>query len=548
MNMASTTASLPGVGAAPRGQTPTPPAPPAGASGGSPAAPSFPPLTGAQLVMGTLALSLATFMNVLDTSIANVSIPAISGDLGVSPSQGTWVITSFAVANAISVPLTGWLTQRFGQVRLFTGSIALFVIASWLCGLAPSIEMLIAFRVLQGFVAGPMIPLSQTLLLASYPKAKAGTAMAMWSMTVLVAPVAGPLLGGWITDNISWPWIFYINIPVGVFAALLTWSIYSKRDPGPRRVPLDYVGLVLLVLFVGSMQIMIDKGKELDWFSSGFIITLSIVSVVSLMFFLVWELTDQHPIVDLRLFLRRNFWIGTTSLSVAYGLFFGNVVLVPLWLQQYMGYTATWAGLATAPVGILAIVLSPWVGKNIGKIDPRKLATVSFIGFGAVMFMRSRFNSQVDFFAILLPTVLQGAAMAFFFVPLQAIIFSGLTPDRLPSAAGLSNFARITAGAVGTSLFTTLWENRADLHHAQIAETINRGNDAATLALGQLGSSGLNGAQALANINRLVDQQAYTMAVTDLFYLSSVLFFLLIGIVWLARPQLGAAVDAGGAH
>ena len=546
--MASTTASLPGTGAPPRGQATEPPAAPAAASGGPPAAPSFPPLSGAQLLMGTLALSLATFMNVLDTSIANVSIPAISGDLGVSPSQGTWVITSFAVANAISVPLTGWLTQRFGQVRLFTGSIVLFVIASWLCGLAPSIESLIAFRVLQGFVAGPMIPLSQTLLLASYPKAKAGTAMAMWAMTVLVAPVAGPLLGGWITDNVSWPWIFYINIPVGVFAALLTWSIYSKRDPGPRRVPLDYVGLVLLVLFVGAMQIAIDKGKELDWFNSGTIIALAIVSVVSLLFFLAWELTEQHPIVDLRLFLRRNFWIGTTSLSVAYGLFFGNVVLVPLWLQQYMGYTATWAGLATAPVGILAIVLSPWVGKNIGKIDPRKLATVSFVGFGLVMFMRSHFNSQVDFFVILVPTVLQGAAMAFFFVPLQAIIFSGLTPDRMPSAAGLSNFVRITAGAIGTSLFTTLWENRASLHHAQLADAINRGNDAATLALGQLGSSGLNGAQALANINRLVDQQAYTMAVTDIFYLSSVLFFLLVGIVWLSRPQVGAAVDAGGAH
>src|SRR5512141_1050265 len=233
------------------------------AAGGGAAKPAeLPPLHGTELVLGTVALSLATFMNVLDTSIANVSIPAIAGDLGVSPSQGTWVITSFAVANAISVPLTGWLTQRFGPVRLFTGSILLFVIASWLCGLSANIGMLIAFRVLQGLVAGPMIPLSQTLLLASYPRAKAGTAMAMWAMTVLVAPVAGPLLGGWITDNISWPWIFYINIPVGVIAAGITWSIYHKRDPGPRRVPLDYVGLVLLVAFVGTMQIMIDKGKE----------------------------------------------------------------------------------------------------------------------------------------------------------------------------------------------------------------------------------------------------------------------------------------------
>ncbi len=540
--MSSTTAALPGNAPAPT-SAPSAPAPAVAAR-----PPAYPPLTGSQLVLGTIALSLATFMNVLDTSIANVSIPAISGDLGVSPNQGTWVITSFAVANAISVPLTGWLTQRFGQVRLFTASVILFVIASWLCGLAPSMGMLIFFRVLQGFVAGPMIPLSQTLLLASYPAAKAGTAMAMWAMTVLVAPVAGPLLGGWITDNISWPWIFYINIPVGILAAGLTWSIYHKRDPGPRRVPLDVVGLVLLVLFVGTMQIMIDKGKELDWFNSGEIVTLAVVSVVSFLFFLAWELTEKHPIVDLRLFARRNFLMGTLSLSIAYGLFFGNVVLLPLWLQQYMGYTATWAGLATAPVGILAIILSPWVGKNISKIDPRKLATIAFIGFGVVLWMRSHFSTQADFTTILIPTVLQGAAMAFFFIPLQAILFSGLTPDRMPSAAGLSNFVRITAGAVGTSLFTTLWENRATLHHAQLAESINNGSNTAVQTLNQLGASGYSGEQALASVNRLIDQQAFTLAVNDVFWMSSMLFFVLVALVWMTTPQRGGGAGGGGAH
>ena len=408
--------------------------------------------------------------------------------------------------------------------------------------------MLIAFRVLQGLVAGPMIPLSQTLLLASYPRAKAGTAMAMWAMTMLVAPVAGPLLGGWITDNISWPWIFYINIPVGLVAAALTWSIYRTRDPGPRRVPLDDVGLALLVLLVGAMQIMIDKGKELDWFASGQIVTLAVVSVVSFLFFLAWELTDKHPIVDLRLFARRNFCIGTLALSVAYGLFFGNVVLLPLWLQQYMGYTATWAGLATAPVGLLAILLSPWVGKNVGRIDPRKLATVAFLGFALVLWMRSHFNTEADFATILVPTVLQGAAMAFFFIPLQAIVFSGLPPERMPSAAGLSNFVRITAGAVGTSLFTTLWESRAALHHAQISETLSISNSAAVQTLAQLSASGMSAEQALASVNRIVDQQAYTMAATDVFYLSSLIFFLLLGLVWLARPQSSADAGGGGAH
>lgn len=510
---------------------------------------ALPPLTGRKLVLGTVALSLATFMNVLDSSIANVSIPAIAGDMGVSPGQGTWVITSFGVANAISVPLTGWLTQRFGQVRLFIASILLFVLASWLCGLAPNLEMLIAFRVLQGLVAGPMIPLSQTLLLSSYPRAKAGTAMAMWAMTVLVAPVVGPLLGGWITDNISWPWIFYINIPVGLAAAAVAWSIYRERDPGPRRVPLDYVGLGLLILWVGALQIMIDKGKELDWFASGEIVTLAVVAAVGFLFFLAWELTEKNPIVDLRLFKRRNFTLGTVSLAVAYGLFFGNVVLMPLWLQQYMGYTATWAGIALAPVGLLAIVLSPWVGKNVGRIDPRRLATVAFLGFALVLWMRSHFNVQADFGTILLPTLMQGAAMAFFFIPLQAIVFSGLTPDRMPAAAGLSNFVRITAGAMGTSIFTTAWENRAVAHHAQLAESVNTGNAAATSTLAQLGAAGYTPDQALATVNRLVDQQAFTMAATDIFFVSAVLFLLLISLVWTTRPQRGGAGgDVGGAH
>ncbi len=537
----STAIGAAGDAPAPAQTQPQPPAP----------RPVAEPLQGSTRALGTVALSLATFMNVLDTSIANVSIPAISGDMGVSPAQGTWVITSFAVANAIAVPLTGWLTQRFGQVRLFTASVLLFVISSWLCGLAPNIESLIFFRVLQGAVAGPMIPLSQTLLLASYPPALAGTAMAMWAMTTLVAPVMGPLLGGWITDNISWPWIFYINIPVGLVAAALTWSIYRTRDPGPRRVPLDTVGLGLLVLWVGALQIMIDKGKELDWFGSTQIVVLALVAALGFVVFLAWELTERQPIVNLRLFARRNFLVGTVSLSVAYGLFFGNVVLLPLWLQQWMGYTATWAGMVMAPVGLLAIVLSPWVGKNVSRIDPRKLATVAFLGFALVLWMRSQFTVQTTLATILIPTVLQGAAMAFFFIPLQAIIFSGLKPEQLPSAAGLSNFVRITAGAVGTSLFTTLWEDRAVMHHAHLSEAVNTSNSAAVQALAQLGAAGQSPEQAYAMLNRLIDQQAFTMAATDAFYLSAGLFVLLVGAVWFASPRRTPGVDmagGGGAH
>ena len=507
----------------------------------APSAAAHAPLTGGRLAAGTLALSLATFMNVLDTSIANVSIPAISGDLGVSPTQGTWVITSFAVANAIAVPLTGWLTQRLGQVRLFVGSVLLFVAASWLCGLAPSIELLIAFRVLQGFVAGPMIPLSQALLLSSYPPEKAGTALAMWSITTLVAPVAGPLLGGWITDNISWPWIFYINVPIGLAAAAATWAIYRQRDSARRKVPIDTVGLALLVVWVGAMQIMLDKGKELDWFGSGLIVGLAVVAVVGFVVFLAWELTDAHPVVDLSLFARRNFWSGTLALSLAYGTFFGNVVLLPLWLQQFMGYTAMQAGMAVAPVGLLAIVLSPMVGKNLGRVDPRVFATVAFLVFALVLWMRSRFSTQVDFTTIMIPTVIQGAAMACFFVPLTALIMSGLPPERIPAASGLSNFVRITAGAVGTSVSTTLWDDRAALHHAQLTESITRASDTASATIDSLMNAGMTREQALAAINRMIDQQAYTLAADDLFFASAGLFLALIALVWLARPQRGGA-------
>jgi DHA2 family multidrug resistance protein len=509
----------------------------------------LPPLEGRDLILGTLALSLATFMNVLDASIANVSIPAIAGDFGVSPNQGTWVITSFAVSNAIAVPLTGWLTQRFGSVRLFVASVLLFVLTSWLCGAAPNLETLIAMRVVQGLVAGPMIPLSQSLLLQSYPAPKAGTALALWSMTTLVAPVLGPLLGGWITDNISWPWIFYINVPIGLLSAGLTWSLYRTRNSPTRKLPIDAVGLGLLVVWVGSLQVMLDKGKELDWFASGQIVALAVTAVVGFAFFIVWELTEEHPIVDLSLFARRNFWIGTLAISLGYGVFFGNVVLLPLWLQQHMGYTATLAGFVLAPIGLFAILLSPLVGKNVGKTDPRIMATVAYLVFALVLWMRSRFNVQADMTTLILPTIVQGVAMAFFFIPLVALTLSGLPQERVPSASGLSNFARITAGAFGTSIATTAWEDRSILHHAQLTESIAHGSPATRQALDGLAAAGLDPQQSLLQLNRLVDQQAYMLGADDIFRVSALFFLLLIAVVWLARPNQGkATADAGGAH
>lgn len=527
-----------------------PDAPPPPSAPARPAPVAHPPLHGSALLLGTVALSLATFMNVLDSSIANVSIPAIAGDVGVSPAQGTWVITSFGVANAISVPLTGWLTQRFGAVRLFTTSILLFVLTSWLCGFASSLEMLVVFRVLQGAVAGPMIPLSQTLLLASYPRARAGMALALWGVTTLVAPVVGPLLGGWITDNISWPWIFYINVPVGLIAAAVTWSIYRHRETPRKKLPIDTLGLSLLVVWVGCTQLMLDKGKELDWFASPLILTLAVTAVVALSVFLVWELTDDHPVVDLRLFGKRNFAFGVLSLSVAYALFFGNVVLLPLWLQQFMGYTATNAGMALAPVGIFAIMLTPVVGRKVSDWDPRRMAMGAFVVFALVLWMRSRFDTQTDFWHILVPTLIQGAAMAFFFIPLTTITLSDLPPERIPAAAGLSNFVRIMAGAMGVSISTTLWESRAALHHAHLTEGLVQGQGVFGQTLLQLQGLGMSQEQALVQINRLIDQQAFTRAADDIFVGSAYLFLVLIVLIWFTRRP-GSGGDAGaaaGAH
>ncbi|HEX6003174.1 MAG TPA: DHA2 family efflux MFS transporter permease subunit [Burkholderiales bacterium] len=503
------------------------------------------PLKGPILALVTVALALGNFMEVLDTTIANVAIPHISGDLGVSPTQGTWVITSYAVANAVSVLLSGWLAQRFGQVRVFVTAVLLFTAASWLCGASPNFEVMLAFRVMQGGVSGLMVPLSQTLLMASYPKEKQGVALAIWGMTVVVAPVAGPILGGWITDTSSWPWIFYINVPVGLAVAALTHHLLAHRDTATRKVPVDTVGLALIVVWVGALQIMLDKGNELDWFESPFIVMLAIIAAVGAAVFVVWELTETHPIVHLRLFKIRNFTAGTIAVSLGFSVFFGNVVLLPLWLQTQMGYTSTWAGLVVAPYGILAFLLSPIVGRNLGRVDPRLFASAAFLIFAAASFWRAGFTPDANYAALALPQLLQGAGIAMYFAPLIAIALGSLSPERMAFGSGLVNFFRTTAGSFGASLVTTFWQRREAAHHIHLAESITAYAPQVAQATSQLRDAGLSGIQPYAQIGTLLTHQSTLLAANELFWISGWLFVLLVASVWLARkPAMSTPVAA----
>jgi DHA2 family multidrug resistance protein len=355
------------------------------------------------------------------------------------------------------------------------------------------------------------------------------------------------LLGGWITDHTHWGWIFYINIPVGLLAGFITWTIFRKRETATHKLPIDTVGLGLLVLAVGSLQIMLDKGKELDWFHSAEVTGLGIVAVIGFAFFIAWELTDDHPVVDLKLLKLRNFWTGTVAMAVAYSLFMGNLVLLPLWLQQFMGYTSTQAGMLMAPVGLFAIILSPVVGKNVTRFDPRALATFAFVVFSLVLFMRSHFNTQADFGTVMIPTIVQGVAVAFFFIPLTSITLGGIPPEKIPSASGLSSFARMVGGSFGTSIAITIWQDRAAMHHAQLAELVNQGSAATTGALQGFSAAGMSTEQALSQINRMVDQQAFMLAANDVFYGSAIIFLLLIPFVWLSRPARGGRTSGGPA-
>src|ERR1700742_1858821 len=429
-----------------------------------------PPLAGAQLAITSIALALGTFMQVLDTTIANVSLPTIAGNLGASTDQGTWVITSFAVANGVAVPLTGWLMQRYGVVRTFVASVVMFTIASFLCGIAWSLSALIVFRVLQGAVSGPMIPGSQALLISIFPPEKRATALGIWSITTLVAPILGPIMGGYISDNFHWSWIFLINVPIGLIAAFFCWANLSNRETPTRRLPIDTVGLGMLVVWVGALQIMLDTGKDADWFSSPIIVVEAIVAAIVFVAWLIWETTEKFPVVDLSLFRHRNFALGTLAFCLGYAVFFANVLLLPLWLQTNVGYTATWAGLVAAPSGLVAVLLTPIAARYMSRIDARILPTVAFAAFAVSYFMRANYTETAGFWDFVWPLAVQGIAMSTFFVAMLTISLDGIPPERIPSASGISNFTRITAGGFAASIITTMWDRREALHQSRLAD------------------------------------------------------------------------------
>lgn len=500
------------------------------------------------IALTTIGLALASFMQVLDLTIANVSLPTISGNLGGSANQATWVITSFAVSNAIALPLTGWLTRHFGERKLFVWATFLFVIASLLCGLASSMGLLVAARAVQGFVAGPMYPITQALLISIYPPQKRGQAIALLAMVTVVAPIAGPILGGWITDNYSWEWIFFINVPIGLFASFVVGRQLKGRPERLEKPKMDYVGLLTLVLGVGALQVLLDLGNDEDWFRSQLIVWLAIISSISLVVFVIWELTDKDPIVNLRLFRHRNFSAGTAAMVVAYAAFFSVGILVPLWLQRNLGFTAIWAGFATAPIGILPVLLTPFVGRYAHKTDLRMLATLAFIAMSATSFMRSAFNLDVDFNHIALVQLLQGFGVALFFMPVLQILLSDLQPHEIAAGSGLATFMRTLGGSFAASLTTYAWAHRGAVHHAHLTEKLSATDPGAIDAITQLGRGDLQRGAFV--MDRMISNQAAQLGFNEIFHLLGIIFLIVIAFVWVARPPFVAKAGpaAAGGH
>jgi len=508
------------------------------------AAPGEAPLQGAALWIAALMLAAANFIAVLNMTIANVAVPNIAGALGAATSQGTWVITSYAVGEAITVPLTGWLAARFGSVRVFVGSMILFGVFSIVCGLSTSLGMLVVARVFQGLCGGPLMPLSQTLLMRIFPKEKAGAAIGLWSMTTLVAPVVGPILGGWLVDDFTWNWVFLINAPIGIGFGWYAWKLLRRYQEREVRNPFDVVGLVLLVIWVAALQLVLDEGKNLDWFASNQIVALSVVAVVGFAAFLIWELHEQHPIVDLRVFRHRGFNAAVLTIVVAYAAFFGVSVLTPLWLQSFMGYTATDAGLATAWTGVTAFLIAPLVAGAAGKRDPRMLVFIGVLWMGLVTLWRTIANTDMGFWDVAMPLAVMGFALPLFFIPTTTIALGSVEEREMDSAAGLMNFLRTLAGAFATSMVTTLWSNQTTRNHAELVGLADRDGSVRHL----LEQTGMPPDAAHQAIDYLVTSQSGMLSTNQVMTAIAVMFILAAAIIWMAPKPARAITPGAGGH
>jgi DHA2 family multidrug resistance protein len=508
-----------------------------------------------------LTVTLSTFMEVLDTSIANLSLPHIAGSMSASYDEATWVLTSYLVSNAVILPLSGWLTGLMGRKRFNMTCVVMFTLSSVLCGMATSLSMLIFFRVLQGIGGGGLQPSVQAILLDTFPAAKRGMAMAVYAIAVLVAPVLGPTLGGWITDSYSWRWIFYINLPIGVISLVLTQIVL--RDPPymvaqraamrgkPRRV--DYVGLGLVAIGLASLEVVLDKGQESDWFSSRFILSLSIIAVASLVTAVIWELRQSSPIVNVRLFGERNFMLSCVICFGVYATLYATTVLLPLMLQTLMGYSATQAGLVLSPAGLVTMLEMPIIGIMLSRgADARKMIICGLLIAAAAAAWMSRLNLRVSEADVIWPRVVQVLGAGMMFVPINTIAYRFIPRTETNNASGLFSLVRNEAASIGVALVTTLLARRVQMHQVGLIAHINMLNPLAVDLMRQ--ASGLfgpadptGGRGAVALIYALVQQQAGILAYLDLFQLFAWVTLLVVPLVLFMRRGT-MTHDAPAAH
>lgn len=490
------------------------------------------------------AVMSATFMEVLDTSVANVSLPHIAGTLSASTDEATWVLTSYLVSNAIILPATGWLSSFFGRKRLLVSCIIIFTAASALCGAASSMGLLIVARILQGIGGGVLQPTAQAVMMESFPPEKRGQAMAVYGMGVVVAPIIGPTLGGWITDNYSWRWIFYINVPVGILAVLMTQAFisdppYLRREVGSK---IDYIGFGLMALGLGAFQIMLDKGQQEDWFASSLIVWLTVIAVLVLATFVIWELNVAEPIVDLRVLKNRNFGIGTLLMTILGVALYSTTALLPLFLQTLLGYPAMQSGLAVSPRGFGSLASMIIVGRLVGRLDSRWLMASGFVMLGASVYLLSGVNLNITTSSVIWPNILSGFAMGFIFVPLSTTALSTLRREQISNATGIFSLMRNLGGGAGISVATTMLSRYTQTHQAYLTAHLTPYDAPFAERFAQL-SPLLGEQRAYAVIYGNLVKQATLLAFIDLFRLLAVACLLCVPFLFLlkrARAQAGA--------